>query len=451
MLYTSVQGRVLVGRWMAHAGQRLFQPAIHYPAESKVMASTTVSRSAQRRITGTLFVTESLFSAAYIASITLLAINAVELGGADALAGIPSTVALVGRAAFAIPIGWLMDRTGRRPVLVLGYVLGALGLMVGGLAVGWLSFLALCVGAGLAGMANGTSQQTRFVASEVWPQEHRARIIGFIVFAGTVGAIGGPLLAAPMVGLAQRSGWAPNAGPYFAGAALTLVAALLAFLFLRPDPVRLSRVLETPAGDSAEPLIVARPLRAIFARPLVQLAVATMVIGQTVMTLVMVITPVYMHHLHHSTGAISLVFMAHTLGMFGFATVTGWLIDRLGSRPMIVYGAGLLIVASFLAPTATGVWALAIALFLLGLGWNFCFIAGSTLLSGELHYSERGRVQGTNDMLVALASGAGSLVTGTIFATSGMLGVGAVGMALILIFAVFATWRWQNQATSVAG
>lgn len=415
------------------------------------MTLTTVSRTAQQRITGTLFTTESLFSAAYIASITLLAINAVELSGSDAMAGVPSTVALIGRAAIAIPTGWLMDRAGRRPVLVLGYLLGALGLMIGGLSVGWMSFAALCLGAGLAGMANGTSQQTRFVASEVWPQEHRARIIGFIVFAGTVGAIGGPLLAPPMVALAEQYGLPPNAGPYYAGAVLTLVSALLAFLLLRPDPVRLSRALEIPAGDDGAPPILARPLRAIFARPLVQLAVATMVIGQTVMTLVMVITPVYMHHLHHSTGEISLVFMAHTVGMFGFATVTGWLVDRLGSLPMILYGAVLLIVASFLAPTAATVWTLAIALFLLGLGWSFCFIAGSTLLSGELHYSERGRVQGTNDMFVALASGTGSLVTGTIFATSGMLGVGAVGMGLVLIFAVFATWRWQNRTTPVAG
>ena len=405
----------------------------------------------QQRITRTLFTTESLFSAAYIASVTLLSINATQLGGSDAMAGVPSTVALLGRAAFAVPIGWLMDRAGRRPAIVLGYFLGALGLMVGGLSIGWQSFLVLCLGAGLTGMANGASQQTRFIASEVWPQAHRARIIGLIVFAGTIGAIGGPLLVAPAVALAQSFGLSPNAGPYFVGALLTLVAMGLTFALLRPDPMRLSKALEVPAGNVGAPPVVARPLGAIFAQPMVQLAVASMVVGQLVMTLVMVITPVYMYHLHHSTGEISLVFMAHTLGMFGLATVTGSLIDRSGSRPMMAYGAFLLIVASLMTPVASSVWALAIALFVLGLGWNFCFVAGSTLLSGQLHYSERGRVQGTNDMLVALASGTGSLLTGTIFAASGMLGVGAIGLALSLIFAVFASWRRHISVTPAPG
>ncbi|MBK8048944.1 MAG: MFS transporter [Anaerolineales bacterium] len=165
-----------------------------------------------------------------------------------------------------------------------------------------------------------------------------------------------------------------------------------------------------------------------------------MVVGQLVMTLVMVITPVYMNHLHHSTGEISLVFMAHTLGMFGFSAVTGWLIDKLGMRPMMAYGAALLIVSSIMAPWSTSVIMLAIALFLLGLGWNFAFVAGSALLTDQLHASERGRVQGVNDTLVAVASGAGSLVTGTIFAASGMAGVGAVGLALTLFFLAMAAW-----------
>ncbi len=124
--------------------------------------------------------------------------------------------------------------------------------------------------------------------------------------------------------------------------------------------------------------------------------------------MIMVITPVHMTHEQHTTGEISLVYMAHTLGMFGFAAVTGWLIDRLGMRVMMIYGALLLIASSIMAPVATNVLTLSIALFILGLGWNFCYVAGSTLLSGQLHYGERGRVQGTNDMLVAMASGTGS-------------------------------------------
>jgi MFS family permease len=409
------------------------------------MLSVEVLDRTARRITGTIFTTESLFSAAFLAAVTLQSINAAELGGGDQYAGIPSTISLLGRAAIAIPIGVLMDRAGRRPALLLGYLFGALGFAISAVAVGWSSFFLLCLGAGLAGVANGSSQQARYIASEVWPSDRRARIIGLIVFAGTIGAIFGPLLVGPAGVLAQQFGGSVYAGPYWVGTLLTVLAALLIFALLRPDPKELSHRRETQRQAESGLSSVARPMRTIFGLPFVQLAVAAMVVGQLVMTLIMVITPVHMHHLNHTTGEISLVFTAHTLGMFGFAWATGWLIDRLGSLPMIAYGAGLLIVASLLAPVAGTVLTLAVALFVLGLGWNFCFVAGSTLLSNQLHYDERGRVQGTNELFVSLASGAGSLFTGVIFAGGGMLRVGAVGLAITLIFAVFATWRWRRQ------
>jgi MFS family permease len=406
----------------------------------------------QRRITASLFTTESIFSAAFIASITLLAVNATELSGSEAFAGVPNTVALLGRALIAVPMGWLMDRTGRRPVVMLGYTFAAIGFLTSGLAVGWASFLLLCLGAGLTGVANGTSQQSRFIASEVWPQSQRSRIIGYIVFAGTVGAIFGPLLVPFAAELAARAGLVANAGPYYMAAALSALALALAFLLLRPDPILLSQAQDrADQAASTAPAPLERPLSAIFAQPLVLLAIASMVIGQLVMTLIMVITPVHMTHGEHTTGEISLVIMAHTLGMFGLAPLTGWLVARLGSRAMMAYGGLLLIISSVMAPWADSVFTLAIALFVLGLGWNFCFVAGSTLLGGQLHASERGRVQGINDMLVALASGTASLTTGAIFAAAGMWAIGLTGLALTLIFAVAGIWLARRNFVTQQG
>jgi len=413
------------------------------------MTDTTNGRFVRKRLTATLFATESLFSAAYIASVTLISVNAAELSGLAAMAGVPSTVALLGRAAIGVPAGWFMDRYGRRWLLTLGYLLGAVGLFVSALAVQQASFLVFCLGAGLAGMANGASQQARYVASEVWTAARRARVIGLIIFAGAVGAVGGPLLVAPSVARAQTQGLAPNTGPYLVGAGLTLLAAALVFLLLRPDPMRLSRAMEA-ARPNALPDVAARALRTIFAIPAVQLATASMVVSQMVMTLIMVITPVHMHDLAHTAGEISLVFMAHTLGMFALAPLTGWLIDRLGCRPMIAYGALLLVVASVMAPLASGVLNLSIALFVLGLGWNFCFVAGSALLSEQLHYHERGQVQGANDVLIALGSGVGSLSTGIFFATGGMLTVGAVGLASTLLLMGVGAWLSHRQSRCAA-
>ena len=396
---------------------------------------------AARRVTWTIFSTESLLSAALLASATLLAINAVELGGGAEYAGIASTVSLLSRAAVAVPIGLLMDRAGRRPALLTSYLAGALGFAIIAWAIGVSSFLLLCLGSVFTGIANAGSQQARYIAAEVWPGDRRAGVIGTIVFAGTIGSIFGPLLVGPTGSVAEALGGNVYAGPYWFGALLALLAGLLAFSLLRPDPKQLSRGRETEQAGGVSAPIQSRPLGAIFRQPLVQLAVASMVVGQLVMVMIMVITPVHMHGLDHTTGEISLVITAHTLGMFGLATVTGRLIERLGNRPMIAYGAGLLALSSVMAPVAANVLTLAIALFILGLGWNFCFVAGSTLLANQLHYGERGRVQGVNELLVALASGTGSLLTGAIFAGGGMLRVGAAGLALTLIFAVFATWR----------
>jgi MFS family permease len=404
-----------------------------------------------RRITNTIFLSESIFSAAFIATVTLLSINAAVLSGTDALAGLPTTMGLIGRAALAVPMGWLMDRAGRRLGMVLGYGTGALGMATGVLAVQSFSFVLLCVSSLIVGVNSATSQQSRFIAAEVWPPARRSRVIGFIVFAGTIGAVGGPLLVAPTSALAARFGFEENAGPYLVGIGLLALAALLVALLVRPDPLHIGRQYDTPAHDATGNLLAARSARTIFAHHTVQFAVASMVIGQLVMTLIMVITPVHMLHENHTNGEISLVFMAHTLGMFGFAFLTGWLISRLGARPMIAFGAAVLVIASIMAAFAANMATLTIALFLLGLGWSFCFVAGSSLLTDALHPTERGRIQGANDMLVALASGTGSLSTGAIFASGGMIAVGAVGLGLTLAFVALAAWLNQRHTPDTVG
>ena len=407
--------------------------------------------AAARRITNTIFLSESIFSAAFIATVTLLSVNAALLSGADALAGLPTTMGLIGRAALAVPMGWLMDRAGRRVVMVLGYGIGALGMATGVIAVQSFSFVLLCVSSLIVGVNSATSQQSRFIAAEVWPSARRARVIGFIVFAGTIGAVGGPLLVAPTSALAAGLGFEENAGPYLVGVGLLTLAALLVAVLVRPDPLRIGRQYDTPTPSGAEGVLATRAAREIFADHTVQLAVASMVVGQLVMTLIMVITPVHMLHEHLSNGEISFVFMAHTLGMFGFAFLTGWLIGQLGARPMIAFGAIVLVIASVMAAFAANLVALTIALFLLGLGWSFCFVAGSSLLTGALHPTERGRIQGANDALVALASGTGSLSTGAIFASGGMIAVGAVGLGLTLAFVALAAWLNQRRQAATLG
>jgi MFS family permease len=233
---------------------------------------------------------------------------------------------------------------------------------------------------------------------------------------------------------------------------------VLTALLVRPDPLVIARATgRQPAGEGptvAMRVGQGRTLQQIFSRPAAILAVAAMLIGQLVMTLLMVITPLDMSHHNHDDKAISWVIMAHTLGMFGLSGATGWLIDRFGRTVIILGGVMLLILSSLIAPLSPEVVPLAVALFLLGLGWNFCFIAGSSLLSRQLATEERGRAQGASEMMVALGSGAGSLGAGLLFEVRGMVAVGLTGLVCSLVLMgllVWAAWPGRRAESAAAG
>lgn len=380
-----------------------------------------------------------------IVSFTVLPILAARLSGQDSAAGLPSTISLVGRAAAAYPFGWLMDRIGRRLGLSLGYGLGAVGMALSGWAILAGSFAWFMVGVALFGMGRGVAELGRYVAAEVQPAENRAKAIGLIVFAGTVGSVGGPLLVAPSSRLADRLGVLADTGPFWLGAGFMVIGLFLLWTLLRPDPQTLI-VSEEVDGKPAVASDI--PLWRLFADSKVLLALGSMAIGQLVMVLIMVITPLHMDHQQHGTQAISFVIMAHTLGMFGLSWLTGGLIDRYGRIPIMFLGAFLLLVSAIMTPLVAGIPLLAAALFLLGLGWNFCFVAGSSLLTDSIAAGDKGRVQGAAEVIVALSSGAGSLGSGPVFAGGGMIAVSGVGLALVLLLVAGGAWfSWSRRTT----
>ena len=161
------------------------------------MVEVTVTKSTQRRITTTLFACQSFFGATTILAFTLMAVIGSRLSGSDSAAGVPPTMMLLGRALAAYPVGWMMDKVGRRLGLSLGYLLGVLGGMISMVSVDHEYFCGFCLGVSFLGMARGVPEQGRFVAAEVHPGDRRAKMIGLIVFAGTIGSVGGPLLVGP--------------------------------------------------------------------------------------------------------------------------------------------------------------------------------------------------------------------------------------------------------------
>ncbi len=363
----------------------------------------------------------------------MLTISAANLAGDAAYAGIPGAAMLFGRALAAYPIGWVMDRAGRRPALALGYLMGVAGAVVGALAIMGGSYAGLVAGAAIFGMSRTASDQSRYVAAEVHPARRRGRIIGRVVFAGTIGAIAGPLIVRASTDLAEGAGIEQFAGPWLAAAVLVGVAVALILTFVRPDPrdMAVQTPFEAVARGGSDGSV--RPLREIFRAVNVQVAVLAMLVGQLVMVMVMTIAPLHLHNHGHVPTTISIAVAVHTVGMFGLAALTGRLVDRYGRMPVIVLGSVQLIAASVLTPFSADLGVMLLAMFLVGYGWNMCFVAGSALLIDGLSPRERGRTQGAGDALAAVAAATGSLATGPVFSAGGMNWVGAAALAGSLV------------------
>ena len=405
--------------------------------------------SAARKITVTLFLSQSVVSAALITTGTVNSIVGAELSGMIALAGLPVTVMLISAALGAFSWGLLIEKIGRRRGLGIGLILGVFGGLFSALAIWQELYLLYLLGMALFGLAQSAMQLGRFAAAEVNPPDKRGKAIATVVLGGTVGSIAGPLLVGPTGVLANRAGLNELVGPYGAALILFTIASLIIFIWLRPDPSEIAKELTRTDQSNDSVIKPPRPIKIILKQPGVFVAITSMVIGQAVMVMIMVITGLHMKALTHPLSSISLVISAHTFGMFAFSVISGGLTDRLGRENVIMLGAGILILAGLSAGLSPEVLPLAVSLFLLGLGWNLCYVGGSTLLTDQLSPSEGSRMQGVNDLFVGAASAVGSLGSGFVFAAVGFQIMGFVGAAFAVIPLVIAFWWVRHPARQV--
>ncbi|MBI5302315.1 MAG: MFS transporter [Chloroflexi bacterium] len=408
------------------------------------------ARHAQK-ITATLFLAQSVGSAGFIAASTINPIVGEQLSRQPALAGLPSAVYLLGSALAAFAWGYAMDAWGRRGGLTLGLILGIIGAAIAGGAVIANTFPGFLAGMVLMGAANAALQLGRFAAAEVHLPADRGKAISNVVLGGTVGAVLGPLMVGPMGDVAQSVGADKLSGPYGASLVLFAFGAMAIFAFLRPEPRDLGRALERLYPPATTRARAARSLGEIVRVPGVFVAMIAMAGGQLAMVMLMVITSLHMKNHQHALGDIALVISSHTFGMFAFSIVSGRLADRWGRAPVIALGSLALILACLAAPLSPDVFPISVALFLLGLGWNFAFVGGSTLLADQLSPDERARTQGFNDLMIGLVSALGSLSSGLVFAALDYAAIGMIGAIVSFVPLAFAVWwRAQPLANSLA-
>ncbi|CAM5399295.1 putative MFS-type transporter YdeG [Streptomyces avidinii] len=408
----------------------------------------------RRRTSGVLIASQMLSGIGVPISIALAPVLATEISGTESLSGFASTAAVIGTALVSLPLAALMTARGRRPGLVLAYVIGAAGAALVVLAASVKSFPLLMLGMAAFGAASSANLQARFAASDLAEPDHRARAISVVVWASTLGAVLGPNLSSPASRSFAGTSIPQTAGPFvWAGAVFLLTAALIAVL-LRPDPLLTARAL-APAGEQTR---AGRSLGAGFAAvkasPRARLALVTIAVSHTTMVSIMVMTPVDLGHHGAGLQLIGLVISGHIAGMFAFSPVMGWLADRLGRLSVIGLAAGLLSVAALLAGTAGPSHSQSAAgLFLLGLGWSAGMVSGSALLTDSVPQPARAAVQGLSDLTMNTAAGVGGAVAGLIMSQAGYGWLNAVGAALLLPMAaltLFTSRRHPVKASAPA-
>lgn len=406
------------------------------------------------RVTAALMLAQSLSSAGYSSSVAVNQLAIVDMTGQRSLGGLPSALVLAGSAFMAYQAGKLVTRFGRRYVLTFGTVLGALGALISGAGVSAASLPIFLAGLLVLGFGRGILDQSRFTAAEVNPPDRRARALSFVVWGATVGAVGGPLVAPITDGWGQQMGLAPYAGALFSTSFFYALAGIAIFLLLALDLKGLAaRVTALAASKAAAAGVQAPPAPATANRSLrtalrespgARAALVAMAAGQASMALMMSCISIHMKSHNHVLGDIAIVISVHTLGMFAFSPLVGQLTDKIGRRQVIVLGALVLIAGCLLVPVSLDTPVIALAEFLVGLGWSGCYVAGSTLLTDTLGAAERARLQGANDSLVNIGSAVGSLSSGVLLELIGIWPLAFVGLVVAALPLFFALSRPQG-------
>jgi MFS family permease len=358
---------------------------------------------------------------------TLIAINGLAglaLAPYVGLATLPVTCWVLGGAIGTMPASLHMKRVGRQRGLMSGTLWGMVGALICAAAIWLQSFWLLCFGTLVWGVYNAYGQYYRFAAADIAPQDFKATAISLVLAGGLVGGILGPTSSRWTIELFT---------PKFMGAYLALIAFAIATTLL----LRLVRI---PTPSAAERSASGRPLRQIVAQPKFIVAVLAGAIGYGVMNFLMTSTPIAMQVCGHPYGDAAFVISSHIIGMFAPSFVSGPLIKRVGALPVMFAGALLNFAAIGIALSGVAVAQFWWSLVILGVGWNFLYISGTTLLTETYRPEERARAQGTNEQAIFTMMAISSLSSGLTVTTAGWERVNLFALPLVAIVAIAIVW-----------
>lgn len=360
-------------------------------------------------------------------NVTLISLNGLAgfaLAGNKALATLPVTGYVVGAALSTFPASMWMRRVGRRNGFLTGTLFGLAGGAITTLAIWQSSFWLLVAGTLVLGTYNAFGQYYRFAAADAVPIGWRPRAISLVMAGGLVGGIVGPELSKHTIDLTR---------PTF----LASYASLMGFCILTMAILSRLRMPELPDGESSGPT---RPLAEIMAQPVFIVAVVVAALGYGVMNLLMTSTPLAMGFCGHPYAAAASVISAHVIAMFGPSFFTGSLIQRFGVLNVMMAGVAAMfgcVAIALSGPLVTHFWW---SLVLLGVGWNFMYVGGTTLLTQAYRPAEKAKAQGANEILIFCTTATSSFTSGVLVNASGWNSLNYLALPFLAIAGAAALW-----------
>ncbi|MFK5707953.1 MFS transporter [Lysinibacillus boronitolerans] len=398
-------------------------------------------KSLYRRVLLVVSLSQIFGGAGLAAGITVGALLAQQMLGTDAYAGVPSALFTLGSAGAAFIVGKLSQRYGRRIGLSTGFIVGGLGAIGVVLATLMNSIVLLFASLLIYGAGTATNLQARYAGTDLANNKQRATAISTTMLMTTFGAVLGPNLVEWMGKVALSIGIPALAGPFLLSALAFIMAGLVLFTMLRPDPLEIAKAIEAHKQKmNKENQTPSMPISSN--KRGLAVGATVMVLTQIVMVAIMTMTPVHMKHHGHGLAEVGIVIGFHVGAMYLPSLVTGILVDKIGRTAMsIASGITLLlagVVAAF-APSDSMVL-LIVALSLLGLGWNFGLISGTAQIVDATEPSTRAKTQGKMDVFVALAGASGGALSGMVVANSSYAVLSLAGGLLSLVLIPVVIW-----------
>jgi MFS family permease len=378
----------------------------------------------------------------FVNNSTVIAINALagrDLAAAGGLgaafATVPVTAWVIGGALTAMPAAQLMRWLGRRTGFSIGAAIGIVGALLASAAMYAQNFWMLVAGALVFGAYNGFAQQYRFAAADASPPDFKAQAISYVLAGGLVGGLIGPALSTKTVDMLPTR---------YLGAYLVLTLFMLLAILLM-------QLLRIPRESRAVNDAGARPMAVIARQPAFIVAVGGATFGYAVMNLLMVATPLAMTQLgHHPYEAAATVISSHVIAMFAPSFFTGGLIKRFGIVQVMMTGVLLQAATVMVALSGISVGHFWWAMVLLGLGWNFLYIGGTTLLTQTYRPEERAKAQGTNEFCIFLVMVVTSFASGFLLDHQGWALLNYLSALLLIVTATGLGWLALKNRAVVA-